>query len=83
MVKFISTIIAVILTALIAVALYPICGMCWLFSIIGQASSRLFHWTNKTIKGLWADINASKVPPVVLPTVNTVTETEEKEEIKF
>ncbi|MCM1506560.1 MAG: hypothetical protein NC177_05420 [Ruminococcus flavefaciens] len=87
MVKFISYIVAVILTALIAVALYPICAICWIFSVIGKASSLLFNWTNRTIKGLWADINASRVPPVVLPIAQDSTvegvPVEEKEEIKL
>lgn len=82
MVKFISYIVAVILTALFAIALYPLCGICWVFSVIGKASSFLFNWTNRTIKGLWADINSSKVPAVVLPMAETVA-SEEKEEIKL
>lgn len=86
MVKFISYIVAVILTALIAVALYPLCALCWIFSIIGKVSSHLFNWTNKTIKGLWADINSAKAPQVVLPaneTGNTENEPEVKEEVKL
>ncbi|MDE6501983.1 MAG: hypothetical protein K2L10_07865 [Ruminococcus sp.] len=83
MVKFISYIVAVILTALIAVALYPICGVCWAFSVIGKISSNLFNWTNKTIKGLWKDINSTKVPAVSLPIVETNTKEEEKEEVKL
>lgn len=56
MVKFISYIVAVIITAIIAIILYPIAALCWIFSLIGKVSDNLFHWTNKTIKNLWNDI---------------------------
>ena len=82
MVKFISYIIAVLITAFMAVSLYPLCGIGWIFSIIGKISGNLFNWTNKIIKGLWADINGTKVPPVSLSVTETKY-TEEKEEIKL
>ncbi|MDE6780151.1 MAG: hypothetical protein K2J40_01645 [Ruminococcus sp.] len=86
MVRFISYIVAVILTALIAVALYPLCGLCWVFSVIGKASGLLFNWTNRTIKGLWADINAARgtvAPPNYITVNSEVQEPEVKEEVKL
>lgn len=55
MVKIISYIIAVIITAVIAVPLYPIAAVFWVFSYIGRISTYLFNFTNNTIKKLWAD----------------------------
>lgn len=46
------------------------------FGIIGKASSFLFNRINKIIKGLWTDINASKVPAVVLSVAETFTSEE-------
>lgn len=59
MIKFISYIVAVLLTAAIAIILYPIAALCWIFSQIGKISGFLFGWTNKTIKKLWNDISNS------------------------
>ena len=59
MVKFISYIVAVVITAIIAIILYPIAALCWIFSLIGKISDNLFSWTNKTIKKLWSDIGNS------------------------
>lgn len=59
LIKFISYIIAVMITAVIAIGLYPIALICWIFSLIGRISGGLFNFTNNTIKRLWADIGAS------------------------
>ena len=59
MVKFISYTLAIIITAILAVILYPIAAICWIFSQIGKASTFLLKWTNKTIQKLWDDIRNS------------------------
>ncbi len=59
MVKLISYIVAVVLTVLIALILYPIAALFYLFSIIGKISDNLFKWANSTIKKLWKEVKES------------------------
>lgn len=59
MVKFISYIIAVIITAILAIVLYPVSAICWCLGQIGKVSDSLFKFTNATIKKLWNDIKTS------------------------
>ena len=59
MVKLISYIVAIVLTALIALVLYPLAALFYLFSIIGKISDNLFKWANNTIKKLWNDVKES------------------------
>ena len=56
MVKFISYVVAVTLTAIMAIVLYPVAGFCWCLGQIGKVSDAIFTWTNNTIKKLWNDI---------------------------
>ncbi len=56
MVVFLSRIIALVITILLACILYPISGVFWIMAVIGKIGGVLFEWTNKTIKSLWNDV---------------------------
>jgi hypothetical protein len=58
MVNVLSRIIAVILTVLIAIVLYPFCGLFWLMGILGRIGEKLFKFTNGTIQKMWSDISS-------------------------
>ena len=61
MVVVISYIVAIILTVLLALTLYPVAAMFWVLGLLGKLSDTLFSFTRKTIKGLWSDINNTEI----------------------
>lgn len=65
MVIFLSYIIAVILTTVLAVILYPIASLFWVIGKIGYyigiISKFIFFHTNSTIKKLWDDIRKTRI----------------------
>ena len=56
MVIWLSVIIAIILTFILAVGLYPIAGAFWVLGLFGQVSGKLFDYTTRIIKKLWSDL---------------------------
>lgn len=56
MIKILSKLVALILTIAIAIVLYPICAVFYIFKLIGQVSSVMFGFTNNLIAKLWSDI---------------------------
>ncbi len=56
MVRVLSTIIATIITMALAIILYPICAVLYVFKVLGTISTHLFNFVNKTIKRLWKDV---------------------------
>ncbi|MBE5872299.1 MAG: hypothetical protein E7294_13765 [Lachnospiraceae bacterium] len=65
MVLLLSYIIAIIITILLAIGLYPIAAFFWFIGIIGKMVGSLadfiFAHTNAGIKKLWEDIRHTKV----------------------
>lgn len=59
MVLALSYVIALILTVVIAIFLYPISGFFWVLGLLGKISDKLFAFTNKAIKSLWADLKSN------------------------
>ena len=59
MVVALSYILAVILTAAIAIVLYPISAIFWVLGLLGELSEYMFDFTQRTIKHLWKDITGS------------------------
>ncbi|MBE6680253.1 MAG: hypothetical protein E7598_07020 [Ruminococcaceae bacterium] len=68
MIVILSYIIAVILTLLLAIILYPIAAAFWIFEMLGKllvivfdlfgkVSDNMFKFTTKIIRLLWKDIN--------------------------
>lgn len=65
MIVVLSTVIACILTALLACFLYPIAGLFWFLGKVGDIVGIIGNWifthANAAIKHLWADLrNSSK-----------------------
>ena len=56
MVKILSRIFAVLITVVLVIILYPIAAILWVLGFIGKLGTKMFEWTNKTIKKLWNDI---------------------------
>lgn len=64
MVMAISYIIAVIITMALAVFLYPIAALFWVFGLLGKISDILFSFTTRLIQNLWKDLrNNNSIPP--------------------
>ncbi len=65
MVIFLSYIIAVVITAILAVVLYPIASLFWVIgkvgNYIGIISKFIFSHTNGGIKKLWDDIKRTRI----------------------
>jgi hypothetical protein len=59
MVRALSYIIAVIITVTLAIFLYPIAALFWVFGLLGKVSSGLFAFTKRTISALWRDLRMS------------------------
>ena len=59
MVVALSYILAVILTAALAIVLYPISAAFWLLGCLGKVSEHLFSFTRRTIRALWRDIRGT------------------------
>ncbi len=63
MIVVLSTVIACILTALLACILYPIAGIFWLAGKVGEMVGIVGNWifvhANAAIKHLWADLRNS------------------------
>ena len=58
MVSALSFIIAIILTAVLAIILYPIAAMFWILGLFGKLSDGMFKMTKRLISSLWKDIGA-------------------------
>lgn len=65
MVMFLSYVIAVIITIILAILLYPISAVFFVIgkigSILGLLADFIFSHTNSAIKNLWEDIRHTKV----------------------
>lgn len=60
MVVALSYVFAVILTAALAIVLYPIAAIFWIMGIFGRLAEWMFSFTQKVISSLWKDLrNAS------------------------
>lgn len=60
MVVALSYILALLITAALAILLYPIAGLFWVFGLLGRFSEGLFKFTQKTIAALWRDLKNSE-----------------------
>lgn len=56
MIVAISYLLAVIITLLLAIILYPIAGFFWILGFFGRISEGLFKFTSNMISSLWRDI---------------------------
>ena len=61
MVVALSYILAVIITILLAIILYPIAALFWIMGLFGKLSEHVFVFTKKTISALWKDIRTSTI----------------------
>ncbi len=63
MIVVLSTVIACILTALLACVLYPIAGLFWFLGKVGEIVGIIGNWifvhANEAVKHLWADLRSS------------------------
>lgn len=63
MVVVLSTVIACILTVLLACFLYPIAGLFWVVGKVGEIVGIIGNWifthANMAVKRLWADLRNS------------------------
>ncbi len=59
MVSALSFIIAVILTILLALVLYPIAAVFWICGLLGKLSDKIFAITKLAIAYLWKDLKKS------------------------
>ncbi len=63
MIVVLSTVIACILTALLACVLYPIAGLFWFLGKVGEIVGIIGNWifvhANAAVKHLWADLRSS------------------------
>ncbi len=60
MVILLSYVIAFIITVAIAIALYPIAVIFWVFGLLGKVSDGLFFFTKWAISELWRDLSMSE-----------------------
>ena len=67
MVVALSYLIAVILTVILAVLLYPIAGIFWGLGLFGRISDKLFGFTTKVIRSLWNDLRGISADENVKP----------------
>lgn len=65
MVVALSYVIAVLLTVLIAVFLYPLAGGFWLLGLFGKISDKMFDCTTRMIRSLWRDIGKMEEAPKI------------------
>lgn len=74
MIRALSYVIAVVLTLLAALVLYPIAAFFWLcglvgkllvsiFTLLGKLSDRLFAFTTRIIRSLWKELGNSDGTP--------------------
>lgn len=61
MVVIFSKILAIILTVILACALYPIAAIFYVIGLFGMIGDTLFKWTNNVIKKLWGDLKNEKI----------------------
>ena len=65
MVVALSYLIAIIITILLAIFLYPIAALFWCLGLFGKVSEVLFSFTKQVISALWRDIrNMNKTAPI-------------------
>ena len=60
MVVALSYVLAVIMTVALAICLYPIAAMFWVFGLLGKVSDGMFKFTKHTIAALWKDLKKSE-----------------------
>ena len=66
MVVALSYIFAVIITAALAIVLYPIAAIFWIMGIFGRLAEGMFAFTQSAIQSLWKDLgNVKRTAPVV------------------
>lgn len=56
MVVALSYIIAVIISILLAVLLYPVAALFWILGLFGKIADTMFAFTSRLISSLWRDI---------------------------
>ena len=67
MVVALSYVLAVIITAALAVVLYPIAAIFWIMGIFGRLAEGMFAFTQSAIKSLWKDLgNVKRTSPVIV-----------------
>ncbi len=67
MVVALSYVFAVILTAALAIVLYPIAAIFWIMGIFGRLAEGMFSFTQSVIKTLWKDLgNAKQASPIII-----------------
>lgn len=62
MVVALSYVIAVTLSLVLAVVLYPIAGLFWILGLFGKISDTMFKFTSNLIRSLWRDIRKMEAP---------------------
>jgi hypothetical protein len=70
MVVALSYVFAVILTAALAIVLYPIAAIFWIMGLFGRLAEGMFSFTQSVIKTLWKDLGNAKRTAPVTPEVN-------------
>ena len=62
MVTALSIVIAVILSVVIAICLYPIAAIFWILGLFGHMADGLFKITKRMISALWRDLDRMRNP---------------------
>lgn len=66
MIVALSYVLAVVMTAALAIILYPIAAAFWVFGLLGKLSDGLFDFTKRTIGLLWKDLKNSEQAKLVV-----------------
>ena len=75
MVVALSYIFAVIITAALAIVLYPIAAIFWILGIFGRLAEGMFSFTQRAITSLWRDVgNVKRNVPVPSEITTTMIE---------
>ena len=72
MVVALSYVLAVLITVALAICLYPIAGVFWVFGLLGKLSDGVFKFTRRTIAALWRDLKKTEQSNIL--NQNTVLE---------
>lgn len=56
MVKALAYFFAIIITIMLAVFLYPISAIFWVFGLFGKIADIMFAWTRNRIRSIWAEL---------------------------
>lgn len=68
MVVALSYVLAVLITVALAIILYPIAAIFWVFGLLGKVSNSMFYFTRSTISKLWRDIRNVENTGTVIAT---------------